>query len=470
MRGGKGRTVSPCKGRPLCGPRRAAILAVPPRAQQNTEGNSLYTPQRLFGEVESSSDILTHEPFLERARAQREQADDGSARLALGAYVVARLVDKLLLLASGPENIEAYRWQLEAVRRHVSDLPPDAPESAHLAGVVGAIPGDGRMQPSLWKNLIAYAYFLEHDARLEESLEVLSLAARAQGGQISAGDFAAYALFSGRLNRQLARWSAATRCYAAAEESAASAREAVSRLRGRLGRGMVHRGQGNFPAARALLDTVLTAATELGLREVQGLAYAEAGVLYGLQGLRLESLEAHYRSFQLTDDPVERMRILGDLAVGLIEIGAYDVARIAFEIVAHSEARVLVRINAALELMSLEARVGNRVAFERWRAVVQEQRNNMSPSMTVDYNFKLGNGLVLFGQTKRAHLFLTTALQLAEQHKLNAWYFKVEDALRNLAEAKATPAASTAVPALEDATSLRRIEMSLRDYAAAGVD
>ena len=60
----------------------------------------------------------------------------------------ARLVDKLLLLSTDPENIEAYRWQLEAVRRHVSDLPPDAPESAHLAGVVGTIPADGRMRPA----------------------------------------------------------------------------------------------------------------------------------------------------------------------------------------------------------------------------------------------------------------------------------------------------------------------------------
>ena len=77
----------------------------------------MYTPQRLFGEVESSSDILTHEPFLERARVQREQADDGSARLALGAYVVARLLDKLLLLSTDPEHIGAYRWQREAVRR-----------------------------------------------------------------------------------------------------------------------------------------------------------------------------------------------------------------------------------------------------------------------------------------------------------------------------------------------------------------
>ena len=155
---------------------------------------------------------------------------------------------------------------------------------------------------------------------------------------------------------------------------------------------------------------MLREATELDLREVQGLAYAEAGVLYGLQGLRLESLDAHYRSFQLTDDPVERMRILGDLAVGLIEMGAYDVARIAFEIVARSQARVLVRINAALELMGLEPGAGNRVAFERWRAVVQGQRDSMSPSMTVDYNYKLGAGLAGFGQTKRAQIFFCHGL------------------------------------------------------------
>jgi len=426
----------------------------------------LYTPQHLFGEIQSSSEILTHEPFLERARVQREQADDGSARLALGAYVVARLIDKLLSPASDPAASDGFRWQLEAVRRHVGDLPPDAPETAHLAGVVGAVQVSGPIEASLWKNLIAYAYFLEHEARLEESLEILTLAVRVQGDQISPAEFTAYALFSARLNRQLARWAAANNCYAAAEESAGSSGDFVSMLRGRLGRGMVHRGQGNFPAARDILDNVLRAGAELRLPEVLSLAYGEAGVLYGLQGLRLESLEAHYRAFQLIEDPVERMRCLGDLALGLFEIGAYDVARVALEIVARSQARVLVRINAALELMSLEASVGNRVAFERWRAKVQEQRDFMSPSMTVDYNYKLGTGLARFGQLKRAQIFLATALRLAEQHKLNAWYFKIEEAIGTLAETAESPAAPSPASILEDAAPLREIEMGLREYAS----
>jgi tetratricopeptide (TPR) repeat protein len=405
----------------------------------------LYTPQRLFGEVQPSSDILTHEPFLERARLQREQAEDGSARLALGAYVMARLIDKLLTLTAEPAEFEAFRWQLEAVRRHVGDLPTNAPETAHLAGVVAAIPSNGPAGPNLWKGLTAYAYFLEHEARLEESLEMLTLAARAQGSEISATDFTAYALFAGRLNRQLARWDSATQCYSVAEDTAARVGESVSLLRSRLGRGAVLRGQGNYPAARGIAE----------------------GVLH--QGSRIEGLQAHYRAFQLTVDPVEQMRSLGDLALGLYEIGAYDAARIAFEIVAKSQARVLVRLNALLELMNLESCVGNRVAFERWRAAVQESRECMSPSMRVDYYYKLGTGLARFGQVRRARRFLTSALGLAEQHKLNAWYFKVEDAIGKLSQQGEEPEAALQTSNFAEALPVREIELGLREYATAAV-
>jgi tetratricopeptide (TPR) repeat protein len=424
----------------------------------------LYTPQRLFGEVGLSTDVLGHEPFLERARLQREQEHDGSARLALGAYVVARLVDRLLTLDTEPSALQGFQWQLEAVRRHVTELPSDSSETAHLVGVVQAISSNGRVTPTLWKSLTAYAYFLEHEGRLEESLEMLMLAAKTQGNEITPSDFSAYAFFAGRLNRQLARWEAAIQFYGAAEESAAVSGESVLLLRSRLGRGNVLRGQGNYPAARVVAENVLREAIELKLDSVQAMAYGDLGLILSLQGSRIKGLEAYYRSFQLTSDQVDRMRILGDLALGLLDIGAHDVARVALEIVAKSQARVLVRANALLELMALESNAGNRVAFERWRAAFNEYRECMSPSMSVDYNYKLGTGLARFGQTQRAEVFLGTALQLAEQHKLNAWYFKAEEALRKLAEPTATlPALS-----LDDAAPLREIETGLREYAAAG--
>lgn len=442
-----------------------AILAVSTcRLAWQPEGCALYTPQRLFGEAGSSPEVLTHEPFLERARLQREQDRDGPARLALGAYVVARLVDKLLVLEDHAEPIEGFRWQREAVRRHVDELPPEAPETAHLAGVVAAVPPSGRPTSSLWMSLTAYAYFLEHEGRLEEALELLMLAARSQGSETPVKDFAAYALFAGRLNRQLARWDAATACYGAAEEAASNLGDPVSALRGRLGRGAVHRGQGNYPLAREMAEDVVREATELGLPDAQALAYADLGSIYTLQGLRLEALKAHYQAFQLSDDTLQRMRSLSDLAIDLREIEAYEAARLAFQIVADSDTSVLVRTNAILELMDLESSVGSRVSFERCRAAAEEFRVRMSPSMSVDYHYKVGMGLARFGQATRARAALKAGLGLAEHHKLNAWVFKIEQALEQLAGPSEPPVYKQASE-LSEAPAVREMEMGLREYA-----
>ena len=426
----------------------------------------LFTPQRLFGETGSSPNTLTHEPFLERARLQRERESDVSARLALGAYVVARLVDKLLTLDNDDEQLEGFRWQLEAVRRHINELPADAPETAHLAGVVAAVPVQGKPNSGLWMSLTAYAYFLEHEARLQEALELLMLAARSQGDQAPLEDFAAYALFAARLNRLLARWEAATSCYSAAEDAASVIGDAFSVLRGRLGRGSVYRGQGNFPAAHAAAEDVLRQAVELRLPEAQAMAYADLGAIYGAQGLRLEALDAQYQAFRLSADTPHQMQALGNLAIGLSEIGALEAARLGFQIVIGSNASIEVRVNALLELMDLESSVSNRVAFERYRSDVEELGSRMSPRMSVDYHYKVGVGLARFGQTPRGKASLTTAIELAERHGLNAWYFKVEQALRELAERSAEQSQPRQPSELSETAMVREMEVGLREYAA----
>ena len=427
----------------------------------------MFTPQRLFGELGTSPDVLAHEPFLERARLQREQDRDGSARLALGAYVVARLVDKLLPPeAAGGERGEGFGWQLEAVRRHVNELPPDAPETAHLAGVVAAVPLEGKPTSALWMSLTAYAYFLEQEGRLAEALETLMLAGRAQGNATTISDFASYALTAGRLNRLLARWEAATTCYRAAEEAGVKGGDAVVKLRGRLGQGAVDRGRGNLPRARDTAEAVVREATELQLRDAQALAYADLGVVYGLQGLRLQSLEAHYQAFRLTHDPQQQMRTLGDVAIGLYDIGAVEAARIAFQIVLRSSASALVRANACLELMDLESSEGDRMAFERCRAAAEEFRSCMSPSMSVDYRYKLGIGLERFGRPSRAREVLTEGLALAEAHNLNAWYFRIERALAEMGQHSERQSLEKPASKLSDAPAVRRMELELREYAA----
>jgi len=433
----------------------------------NLEGTRLFTCEQLFDEVGSSADVLRHAPFLERARVEREGEREISARLALAAYVMARLVDRMHERPADEESREAFVWQADAVRRHLAELPTGSPETAHLAGIVESIPPGGQSAAGLRLGLTAYAYFLEHEARLAEALDVLGLAARCHENPIPPGEFAAIALFAARLRRLQAHWAAANASYAAAEEAGQVSGDMVTVLRGRLGRGAVLRGQGNLPASRALTESVLRSAEELSLRDVQALACADLGAVLVLLGQFAESVQAKYRAFQLADDEVQRMRYLGDLGVGLSQIGAYAAARTAFEIVIASGPSFLVRTNAILELMDLESGVDNRVAFERLRAEAERVRDRMPPSMRADYLYKVGLGLGRFGQLARAGEVLSEGMRLSEASGLNAWYFKIERTLQALGAGSAGTRESKLSPSagLSELPAVQEVALGLREYA-----
>ncbi|HYC31294.1 MAG TPA: hypothetical protein VEB59_03345 [Gemmatimonadales bacterium] len=427
----------------------------------------LFSPQQLFGEFGTSSDVLTHAAFLERARREREHEREASARLALGAYVVARLVSRMLTLSEGDtEGREGFIWQMDAVRRHLRELPGDAPESAHLAGIADAVPAGGKPTPALRLTLTAYAYFLEHEARLEEALDVLALASHTHGPSIPPAEFAATALFAGRLDRLLARWPQAITCYGLAESAARVTGDMTTLLRSRLGRAAVLRGQGNYPMSRTICEEVVAEAEPLNIREVLAIAYADLGAVCALQGLGAEGVQATYRAFLASDDSVHRMRVLGDLGIGLLNLGAHDSARLAFEIVIASNTSFLVRTNAMLELMDLETLVGNQVAFQRYRAQAEELRDRMTPSMTCDFLFKAGSGLARFGRKSRSRELLAEGQQLAERHRLNAWYFRFEQALAELdAGAAREPEPAIRTAAVDDLSAIQEVAVGLREYA-----
>jgi tetratricopeptide (TPR) repeat protein len=284
---------------------------------------------------------------------------------------------------------------------------------------------------------------------------------------VPAAEFAAIALFAGRLNRLLARWAAATTCYERAETAATSVSDMVTVLRSRLGRSAVMRGQGNLPLALSNTIKVADEAGHLGLTEIQAMAYADLGAVYSLQGVYDEMVRANYRAFVLSEDSLQRMRVLGDLGIGLLHLQAFESARLAFEIVAESNTSLQVRTNALLELMDLESKVGNRLAFERRRAEADALRERMPPSMTADFHYKAGTGLARFGRRKRAQEILQAGLRLSEEHRLNAWYFKFEREIAALdasdQNAKetipTTPAPVVGSPAVEE------VAMGLREYA-----
>ena len=365
----------------------------------------------------------------------------------------------------GVEAQEGFAWQVAAVRRHLGDLPGEAPEAAHLRGITEAVPSDPAPTPAMRLCLTAYAYFLEHEARLDEALDILGLAGRAHGASVPAPEFASIALFAGRLNRLLARWAAANTCYERAEDAATSTGDIVTVLRSRLGRSAVLRGQGNLPLSHTIAEEVAERAKAAQLREVEAMAWSDLGAVLVLQDRMEESVRAKYRAFCLTEDSLNRMRVLGDLGVGLLRLRAYESARLAFEIVAASNTSFLVRTNAVLELMEVESALGNRVAFERRRAEAEASRERMPPSMAADFHFKAGVGMSRFGRQKRAKEFLGAGLQLAEEHRLNVWYFKFENELKTLEAVVAVEAREPELTTPTWSPAVEEVAVGLREYA-----
>jgi tetratricopeptide (TPR) repeat protein len=238
-------------------------------------------------------------------------------------------------------------------------------------------------------------------------------------------------------------------------------------LRSRLGRAGVARGQGNLPLSRSMAQEVASQAERASLREVEAMAWADLGVVLELQGGIEESVRAKYRAFQLTEDSLSRMRVLGDLGISLLQLKAYASARLAFEIVASSNTSFIVRTNAVLELMDLESASGNRMAFERRRAEAEGSRERMPPSMIADFQFKAGVGMARFGRYKRARELLSAGLQLTEEHRLNAWYFKLERELKALEGLEATEARQpeVATPTTAESPVVEEVAVGLREYA-----
>jgi hypothetical protein len=230
------------------------------------------------------------------------------------------------------------------------------------------------------------------------------------------------------------------------------------------------RGQGNLPLARTSAEAVIRDARALDLRDVEAMAYADLGVVCELQGNHVEGVQAHYRAFLATEDTLQRMRVLGDLGIGLKNIGAHEPARLAFELVVASNTSFLVRTNALLELMALESLVGNQVAFERRRVQAEDSRDRMPPSMAADFHFKAGLGLAQFGRVARAKAVLGQGRELAEAHQLNAWYFKFERAVQDVDGLGARePAPVSSAPTLSESPAVLEVADGLREYASMAI-
>jgi hypothetical protein len=116
--------------------------------------------------------------------------------------------------------------------------------------------------------------------------------------------------------------------------------------------------------------------------------------------------------------------------------------------------------------MQVESAVGNRIAFERRRQQVKPFVDRMAPSTAVDYRYKSAVGLARFGQLEHARSFAKEALSLAEQYKLNEWYFRLERMLEEL-QTNTSSDLEVQAPAEADVTpAVLQMTEGLREFAS----
>jgi len=119
------------------------------------------------------------------------------------------------------------------MRHHASDMTP-------------------RPSPIAWliaPALLAYALYLEDDARYEEALDVLETTLQVGGDRLRVADAVAATLRLARVNRKLTRFSDAETAYVHAGQLAAAASDGYAVLLSRIGLAGASQGRGNLAEA-----------------------------------------------------------------------------------------------------------------------------------------------------------------------------------------------------------------------------
>lgn len=388
-------------------------------------------PQSLF--APNGEDAPGHRSFLRRARQERERGNDESSQLALGAFLVASLVDRFQRQNGESSEADGFRWQLRSTLHFVRELPADAAEAAHLQAIVESLEQEGPQQLAVIRmGLIAYGYFLNQEGRYEDSLDILKVASTTGAGAWPPGETASFALFLGGVRRRLALWNEAVEAYQAAESTAREIGDRRTELQARLGLSNLLRQTGNLPRSMELARQVLAEADDPDLIDVQSRAYSVISAGYDKQGRRIESVVMQYRAFQTSMDDTSKWHNLANLGSALAALGQFQAARDALQTVVARSDVFGSRMNAVIELIGVTSATGDQLGFHRLTRMAQDRIGDMPPSMLVDYHYQCGIGHARLGKVDTARRMLERGRALAEEHGLNEWYFRVDQVLRHL--------------------------------------
>lgn len=368
-----------------------------------------------------------HEAFLERASDGGDEPGH-----ALGAFLTLRLVDQIAENAKA-SRAEALAYQLRACATYLDEAYPLTEEVTHLREIVrvARIACESGNKRLLWSPMQAFAYWLERELRLDESLDVLDSALRLEGASALDEKIAAL-LQRGRVLRTAGRFGEANNSYAAAGEMANLRGDLRSQMVSRIGRSVILQKTGDLPGSEDLLRGVLDIAKETGDAFVEARAAHGLAVTMHLMNDLPQAIGLAFRAFELYEDAEDQARALSDVGTFFKDLGHYSAANEAFLHVLEDRPVPVMRVNTVLELLDLASLVQDRVGFERWRRELESNYDELPAHERVDFEIKMGTGLASFGMETEGAQRLTLALKQAEQYKLGQRVFEAETLLAEI--------------------------------------
>ena len=366
-----------------------------------------------------------HEPFLERASSEET---GGSA--ALGGFLTLRFVDRVV--DRTPNDTKALAYQARATLDYLADFEP-SPEMTHLQNITRVAGAVARRasQHLLCAPLLAFAYWLEQELRLNEALDVVDTTQRIGQG-LKPGEVVSVLLQRARILRLLGQFDDARRAYAAAGKQADAVGDSHSVLLSRIGDAIVSRQVGNLPGSEVALRAVLREAEAMSDEDAQARAHHDLGVALDHRNRPAQALAHYFAAFNLYKPETFKLRALSDVAHAIKGLGHHDAATRAFTLVVERTTSAQVKMYAMLELLELAGVSRNRVSFQRWRRQVQVLADSLPAETAVDFEIKLGKGYREFGNVRLARRHLRSAARMAGEWQLNEYVFRAEQALRAL--------------------------------------
>jgi hypothetical protein len=164
--------------------------------------------------------------------------------------------------------------------------------------------------------------------------------------------------------------------------------------------------------------------------ELRAMALHDRATVAYRRGEFERAVRLGYEALENTSSPVERDRVLADIATAFVELGVRTAARDALLVLAATAQEQYARWSATINLLNVAVADRAEPVFEQYRRELADAA--LPPFLRAEYHLHVGRGHWMFGDAAAAHGELTKAVQIASQHELHQLAFLAEQALAQL--------------------------------------